>query len=67
MTPYNLGKKVVIDPSIPNLRFGEVKKSLYRAIGEVIESAFFKPDRCMVYKVQFPKGEELWFKEVELL
>lgn len=67
MTPYKNGKKVIVDPSIKQLRFGSIKKGLYKLIGVVVESSFFKPDRCMVYKVHFPNGEESWFKEKELL
>lgn len=67
MTPYKNGKKVIVDPSIPKLMFGDIKKSIYKQIGMVVDSSYFKPHRCMVYKVQFPSGDEFWFKEIELL
>jgi hypothetical protein len=67
MTPYDKNKKVIIDPTVKELRFGVVPKALYKKIGKVIERSYFKPDRCMTYLVEFPNGEQHWFKEDEIV
>lgn len=69
MTPYAIGKDVVIDPCTPNdkLRFGFVEQKLYDQVGKIIKLDYFNPDKCMAYLVKFPTGESLWFKEDELV
>lgn len=67
MTPYKIGRKVVIIEPLKDLTFGKLPKKYNHQIGIIEESKYCAVKKYMTYGVRFTISEELlWFKESEI-